>query len=134
MYEGSLFEKLTGSLSSIAYNDEESLYLSIANNLSYIFSTNVGSSESCMDYGKPELNDINLSLQESLSNINDIFTTSILKYEPRLYEVTVKSMAGAYNLSKIHITIKGYMRANNQDHKVEYTAVIVSDGIIEVKK
>jgi len=134
MYEGSLFEKLTGTFESISFNEEEALYQSIANNLSYIFSTNVGSSEACMDYGKPELNDINLSLEESLSNIDDLFMSSILKYEPRLYDVTVKSSTSIQNVSKIHISIKGYMRANNKDHKVEYTAHILSDGIIEVKK
>ena len=134
MYEGSLFEKLTGQFSEISHNDEEVLYLSIANNLSYIFSTNVGSSQACPDYGKPELNDINLSLEESLSNIDNIFMESILKYEPRLYDVTVNAKTSAQNLSKIHISIKGYMRANNEDHKVEYSAVIVGDGIIEVKK
>jgi len=134
MYEGSLFEKLTGQFTHISHNDEEALYLSIANNLSYIFSTNVGSSEACLDYGKPELNDINLSLEESLSNIDNIFMTSILKYEPRLYDVSVKASTSRQNLSKIHISIKGYMRANNKDHKVEYKAVILGDGIIEVKK
>jgi len=134
MYEGSLFEKLTGTFTDIAYDEKESLYLSIANNLTYIFSTNVGSSESCLDYGKPELNDVNLGLEESLSNINVVFTDSILKYEPRLYDVKVKSSTGSQNLSKIHIIIKGYMRANNEDHRVEYTAVILNDGIIEVKK
>ena len=134
MYEGSLFEKLTGTLEAVSYDDEEALYLSIANNLSYIFSTNVGSSESAMDYGKPELNDINLSLEESLSNIDEVFIASILKYEPRLSDVLVRSTVSTQNLSKIHISIKGYMRANNKDHKVEYTAFILSDGIIEVKK
>jgi len=134
MFEGSLFEKLTGSLSEIKHNDEDALYVSIANNLSNIFSTNVGSSEACMDYGKPELNDINLGLEESLTNISESFTASILKYEPRLFDVNVRASTNTHNLSKIHISITGYMQANNQDHKVEYTAFIVGDGIIEVRK
>lgn len=134
MYEGSLFEKLRGQFTHISHNDEEALYLSIANNLSYIFSSNVGSSEACLDYGKPELNDINLSLEESLANIDNIFMASILKYEPRLYDVSVNASTSKQNLSKIHISIKGYMRANNKDHKVEYKAIILGDGIIEVKK
>ena len=134
MYEGSLFEILRGQFTHISHNDEEALYLSIANNLSYIFSSNVGSSEACLDYGKPELNDINLSLEESLANIDNIFMASILKYEPRLYDVSVNASTSKQNLSKIHISIKGYMRANNKDHKVEYKAIILGDGIIEVKK
>ena len=134
MFEGSLFEKLTRELTDIKHNEEEALYLSIANNLSNIFSTNVGSSEACIDYGKPELNDINLSLEESLTNINEIFTTSILKYEPRLHNVNVQATSNSNNLSKIHISITGYMQANNQDHRVEYAAFISGDGMIEVRK
>jgi type VI secretion system protein len=134
MFEGSLFEKLTRNLTDIKHNDEEALYVSIANNLSSIFSTNVGSSEACMDYGKPELNDINLSLEESLTNISESFTASILKYEPRLHNVNVKAISNINNLSKIHISITGYMQANNQDHRVEYAAFISGDGIIEVRK
>ncbi len=134
MFEGSLFEKLTRVLTDVKHNEEDALYMSIANNLSNIFSTNAGSSEACMDYGKPELNDINLSLEESLSNISESFTASILKYEPRLCNVGVKATSNINNLSKIHISITGFMHANNQDHRVEYTAFISGDGLIEVKK
>lgn len=134
MFEGSLFEKLTGSLEAVKHNDEEALYQSIANNLSNIFSSNVGGSEACIDYGKPELNDINLSLEESLGNISESFTSSIIKYEPRLFEVAVRATSNINNLSKIHISITGYMEANNQNHRVEYTAFISGDGIIEVRK
>lgn len=134
MFEGSLFEKLTGELEDVKHSEEDALYVSIANNLSNIFSTNVGSSEACLDYGKPELNDINLGLEESLTNISEAFTHSILKYEPRLYDVKVKALASSQNLSKIHISIVGHMRADNQEHQVEYTAFIVGDGIIEVQR
>jgi type VI secretion system protein len=134
MFEGSLFEKLTRELTGIKHNEGDALYVSIANNLSNIFSTNVGSSEACIDYGKPELNDINLSLEESLSNINESFTASILTYEPRLHNVAVKATTNINNLSKIHISITGYMLANNQEHRVEYTAFISGDGMIEVRQ
>ena len=134
MFEGSLFEKLTRELSEIKHNDEEAIYVSIANNLSNIFATNVGSSEACMDYGKPELNDINLSLEESLTKIKKMFEESIMKYEPRLFKVSVNATAHAYNLSKIHISITGHMIANNKDHTVEYSAFISGDGLIEVRK
>lgn len=134
MFEGSLFEKLVGVLEDVKHNDEEAIYQSIANNLSNIFSTNVGSSEACMDYGKPELNDINLGLEESLTHIKETFKKSILKYEPRLYSVEVNATSNANNLSKIYISITGIIHANNQDHQVEYSAFIVGDGIIEVRK
>ncbi len=134
MFEGSLFEKLTGELDHIKYDDESALYLSIANNLSNIFSTNVGNCEACVDYGKPELNDINLGLEEALANISGSLTKTILKYEPRLHNVVVKATTSPSNLSKIHISIIGYIQANNRDRRVEYTAYISGDGIIEVRK
>jgi len=134
MFEGSLFEKLVGTLEDVKHNDEEAIYQSIANNLSNIFSTNVGSSEACIDYGKPELNDINLGLEESLTKIKETFQASILKYEPRLSAVNVHATTNVNNLSKIYISITGIIHANNQDHEVEYTAFIVGDGLIEVKK
>ena len=133
MFEGSLFEKLTGELDDVKHDDENALYVSIANNLSNIFSTNVGNSEACQHYGKPELNDINLGLEESLGNISKSFKESIMEYEPRLQNVSVKAATNAYNLSKIHITITGYMQANDQSMRVEYMAYISGDGLIEVR-
>ena len=134
MYEGSLFEKLTKTFIDKKYNDKEVLYHSIANNLSNIFSTNIGSSLACENYGKPELNDINLSLEESLSNISDQFSSCILMYEPRLQDVSVKAVSHANNLSKIDIYITGYMNINHQNHQVQYRAYISGDGIIEVQQ
>jgi len=134
MYEGSLFEKLTHAFSGEKYQDKEVLYHSIANNLSNIFSTNTGSCRACVDYGKPELNDINLSLEESLTNISESFSESILRYEPRLHEVSVKAISHPSNLSKIDIYITGYMQVNHQNHRVQYKAYISGDGIIEVRK
>ncbi len=134
MYEGSLFEKLTRAFQGQKYGDEEILYHSIANNLSDIFSTNAGSSLACKDYGKPELNDINLSLEESLANISESFSSSILEYEPRLYDISVKAVSHTNNLSKIDINITGYMRVNHKNQKVRYKAYISGDGIIEVQR
>lgn len=134
MYEGSLFEKLTNIFADQKHNDKEVLYHSIANNLSNIFSTNTGSSLACENYGKPELNDINLSLEESLADISDKFSSSILVYEPRLQDISVKAVSRASNLSKIDIYITGYMQMNHQNHKVQYRAYISGDGIIEVHK
>ncbi len=134
MYEGSLFEKLTKAFEDQKYGNQEILYHSIANNLSNIFSTNAGSSLACENYGKPELNDINLSLEESLVSISKSFSSSILEYEPRLHDISVKAVSHANNLSKIDINITGYMRVNHQNHKVRYKAYISGDGTIEVQK
>ncbi len=134
MYEGSLFEKLSGTFADIRFKDEETLYLSIANNLSNIFSTNAGSAMTCPDYGKPELNDTNLTLEESLGNINRSLSASILKYEPRLFNVSVRARTSRYNLSKILVSISGTIEINSQSRRVEYEAFISGDGLIEVRR
>jgi len=134
MYEGSLFEKLTGSLSSVKNNQEDALYRSIANNLTNIFVTNIGSSESSYMYGKPELDNKNLSLNETISNINTTLTELILEYEPRLYDVTIKTIPDTHNVSKINVSIAGYMKAHGNKYNTEYFAYIYGDGNIKVKR
>jgi type VI secretion system protein len=134
MYEGSLFEKLTGSLSGIKNNDEDALYRSIANNLTNIFVTNIGSSESAYSYGKPELDNKNLSLNETIANINTTLRELILEYEPRLHDVTIRTIPDAHNVSKINVSISGYMKAHEGEYSTEYFAYIYGDGNIKVKR
>jgi len=134
MYEGSLFEKLTGSLSGIKNNDEDALYTSIANNLTNIFVTNIGSSESAYSYGKPELDNKNLSLNETIANINTTLRELILEYEPRLHDVTIRTIPDTHNVSKINVSISGYMKAHEGEYSTEYFAYIYGDGNIKVKR
>ena len=134
MYEGSLFEKLTGSLESVKESEEDALYRSIANNLTNIFVTNVGSSESAYMYGKPELDNKNLSLNETIANINVTLKELILKYEPRLYNVSIKTTPDTHNVSKVNVSIFGYMKAHENAYSTEYFAYIYGDGNIKVKR
>ena len=134
MYEGSLFEKLTGSLDAVKHNQEDALYRSIANNLTNIFMTNIGSSESSYLYGKPELDNKNLSLNETIANVNSTLKELLLKYEPRLHDVIVRTTADSHNVSKINVSITGYMQAHDDEYAVEYSAYIYGDGNIKVKR
>jgi len=134
MYEGSLFEKLTGSLGGIKNNYEDALYTSIANNLTNIFVTNIGSAESAYYYGKPELDNKNLSLNETIANINTTLRELILEYEPRLHDVTIRTIPDTHNVSKINVSISGYMKAHEGEYSTEYFAYIYGDGNIKVKR
>ena len=134
MYEGSLFEKLTGSFKDVKHNDEDALYRSIANNLANIFVTNIGNSESAYSYGKPELDNKNLSLNETISSINTTLKDLILEYEPRLYDVTIKTVPDIHNVSKINVAISGFMKAHEGEYFTEYFAYIYGDGNIKVKR
>ncbi len=90
MYKGSLFERLSQEFNEKEYkSNEEAIYASIANNLSRIFSTNAGSAEIAKDYGRPDLNNINLSMKDSIELIERHSEVCIRKYEPRLYKTKV---------------------------------------------
>ncbi|BAK74063.1 MAG: type VI secretion system baseplate subunit TssE [Arcobacter sp.] len=111
MYKGSLFERLTHKKFNYS-NDVEVLYSSISNNLSKIFSTNAGSSETVLDYGKPDLNNINLSLKESIEKIEINCEDCIKKYEPRLLKTKVNILRESLKMNKMEILIEGYLIVN----------------------
>jgi type VI secretion system protein len=104
-YNGSLLERLTGFHSQIqGANDEDKLYRSIANNLSNILSTNAGSAETVNDYGKPDLNNINLSQKESFDFIEKNIEKCIKKYEPRLFSThTIMPLKNKTEIMRGHL-------------------------------
>jgi type VI secretion system protein len=82
MYKGSIFERLSGGLNTAkGASAEEVLYQSVANNLSRIFSTNAGSAQIALDYGRPDLNNTNMSLKDSIESIEESSELCIRKYE-----------------------------------------------------
>ncbi|MCF5674343.1 type VI secretion system baseplate subunit TssE, partial [Pseudomonas syringae] len=63
---GSLFERLAGHNTQRGLDNEERLMISIAAHLSNMLGTRAGSVKMLPDYGLPDLNDMNLSLHETL--------------------------------------------------------------------
>jgi type VI secretion system protein len=135
MQGASIFERL------IADNDirkstsnEENLYQSVANNLSHIFSTNAGSAQTAEDYGRPDLNNMNMSLKDSLETIEEKSELCIRKYEPRLYNTQVTILRKNLNVNKMKINIEGFLHINGKSHKVHYKANLLSNGKVRVYK
>ena len=109
MYKGSLFERLNATENKTVYkSEEEALYMSIALNLSRIFSTNAGSSEIALDYGRPDLDNINLNLNESINKIEQNSKLTIDKYEPRLFNISVNINKEHLRKNEMSIFIDGY--------------------------
>ncbi|SFV51337.1 Uncharacterized protein similar to VCA0109 [hydrothermal vent metagenome] len=133
MYRGSLFERLRGTFINSGIDEERVLYQSIANNLANIFLTYSGCSESAFDYGKIDLNNMDLTPLNSRRKIERELEKSISLYEKRLSYVSVSVIENQYNISTIRINIEGVMSVNGEEAKVTYKASIFGDGHIKVK-
>ncbi len=133
VYKGSLFERLTGGLESgKGTTTEEALYLSVANNLSRIFSTNAGSAQIAEDYGRTDLNNIDMSLKDSIEHIETSAEVAIKKYEPRLYKTRVGISKDKLTDNQMNIHIEGFLHINGQSKKIHYKADLLSNGKVKV--
>ncbi|AXH09773.1 type VI secretion system baseplate subunit TssE [Malaciobacter halophilus] len=135
MYKGSLFERLSSSFDETQFESkEEALYASIANNLSRIFSTNAGSAEISHEYGKIDLNNINLSMNDSIELIEKSSEQSIKKFEPRLYKTKVGISRENLSFNEMTILIQGYLVVNGKSKKVSYRANLLKNGKVKIYK
>ncbi|QOG11550.1 type VI secretion system baseplate subunit TssE [Arcobacter sp. FWKO B] len=132
LYKGSLFEKITDCVEFKGLSKEEAMYKSIANNLSKIFSTNAGNAEIATDYGKPDLNNIELSQNESIEMIEKKAEICIRKYEPRLYNAKVGISRDKLQYNEMNIHIEGFLKIDKKSKKVTFKANLLSSGEIKV--
>lgn len=133
MKKGSLFERLTEKYSSSKMDEDEILYQSITNNLANIFAANVGNSQTVQDYGKVDLNNMDLNPKNSQKFIEKKLLESILKYEKRLIESSVVVVENQYDVSKMYIHIYGVIIVKGKQLKVAFKAQIHGDGRIKVE-
>lgn len=135
MYKGSIFERLSGGLNTVAgATSEDALYQSVANNLSRIFSTNAGSAETVKDYGRPDLNNANMSMKESIESIEISSENCIRKYEPRLFKTRVAVSRDQLNVNQMNVHIEGFLQINGKSQKIHYRADLLSNGKVKVYK
>ncbi len=135
MYKGSIFERLSGGLSTAkGASSEEVLYQSVANNLSRIFSTNAGSAQIALDYGRPDLNNANMSLKDSIESIEESSERCIRKYEPRLFKARVGVSREQLNVNHMTVNIEGFLQIAGKSRKIHYKANLLSNGKVEVHR
>ncbi len=134
-YKGSLFERLNKDFDSSQYETkEEAMYASIANNLSRIFSTNAGSCEIANDYGRPDLNNINLSMKDSIEKIEYFCELCIKKFEPRLYKTKVAVSRERLDINQMNIFIEGYLITDGKSQRVNFKADLLKNGKVKIYK
>lgn len=135
VFKGSLFERLNSDFDFKQYETrEEALYASVANNLSRIFSTNAGSCEIAIDYGRPDLNNINLSMKDSIERIEYFCELSIKKYEPRLYKTKIAVSREKLTMNQMNIVIEGYLIVDGKSKKIHFKADLLKNGKVKIYK
>ncbi|MCJ8327644.1 MAG: type VI secretion system baseplate subunit TssE [Campylobacterales bacterium] len=135
MYKGSLFDRLMSkNFSANCSSYEDSLCESIASNISLIFSTNIGSSQSASDYGRPDLDDVNLNINETLSLIERRSYECLKKFEPRLLNVNIIISKERLSFNEMSILIEAFIKVNGKNKEINFNAVLTKSGKVKVER
>jgi type VI secretion system lysozyme-like protein len=133
MLWGSLFERLRGTYDKTSTSDDEVLYSSIVNNLSNLLSSNIGNAQTVPNYGKVDLNNIDLSPTGSQKLIEGELEKSINLFEERLVNVKVSVLKNRYDVSTMSIFIDGQFSIRGEMFDITIKAKIHGDGSIKIQ-
>ena len=126
MSYGSLFERLAGTGS--AHNrgsSTDALSASVAAHLAKMLSTRAGSVPIQVDYGLPDLNDLRLSLHDSLQRAR-------LAIEPRLSGVKVLPLPREG--TTLAFALEGQLELDGQRCPIRFTASLDGSGQVKVSQ
>lgn len=131
---GSLFERLGGDAHKRSESSREDCAMdSVAAHLAKMLSTRAGSVQTLPDYGLPDLNNMSLSLHESLSQACSAIEGFVSAYEPRLADVEVHSLPNENDPLRLAFTIEGLLEVNGIKRRVSFSARLNSNGQVTVK-
>lgn len=122
----SLFQRLERSTNSACR------VTSVASYLGKMLSIRAGSVQTLPDYGLPDLNDMNQSLHESLSQSRLLIERFIRAYEPRLKDVRVRTLPRDHDPLALGFAIEATLMAKGTKQSVVFTARLCDSGRIEV--
>jgi type VI secretion system protein len=130
---GSLFERLGGEASQRAgWSREVAAMASVATHLAKMLSTRAGSVQTLPDYGFPDLNDMRLSLHDSLQQARIAIERFIEAYEPRLSDVRVISLPRDNNPLSLAFAIEGLLEVDGLKRQVSFSARLDGSGQVKV--
>ncbi|KAF0864218.1 type VI secretion system baseplate subunit TssE [Pseudomonas sp. LD120] len=131
---GSLFERLSGEAEQrVGWSREVAAMASVAAHLAKMLSTRAGSVQTLSDYGLPDLNDMRLSLHDSLSQARQAIEHFIETYEPRLSKVRVVSLPEDHDPLKLAFSIEGLLEVDGVKRQVSFAARLDGSGQVRVK-
>ena len=130
---GSLFERLGGDADKrVGWSREVCAMASVAAHLGKMLSTRAGSVQTLADYGLPDLNDMRLSLHDSLSQARLAIETFIEAYEPRLSNVRVISLPRDHDQLRLSFSIEGLLEVEGFKRQVSFSARLDGSGQVKV--
>ncbi|MCL9800875.1 hypothetical protein PS925_02651 [Pseudomonas fluorescens] len=130
---GSLFERLNGDAQLRKGNSLEACAMaSVAAHLAKMLSTRAGSVQTLSDYGLPDLNDMRLSLHDSLSQARLAIENFIEAYEPRLSNVRVISLPRDHDQLRLAFSIEGLLEVEGFKRQVSFSARLDGSGQVKV--
>jgi type VI secretion system protein len=130
---GSLYERLGGDAKKrVGWSREVSATASVAAHLAKMLSTRAGSVQTLSDYGLPDLNDMRLSLHDSLSQARLAIERFIEAYEPRLTNVRVVSLPRDPDQLRLSFSIEGLLDVEGFKRQVSFSACLDGGGQVKV--
>ncbi len=105
---------------------------SVATHLGKMLSIRAGSVQTLPDYGLPDLNDMNRSLHESLSQSRLLIERFIRAYEPRLKHVRVIALPRDHDPLALAFVIEAMLMVKGVKQPVVFTARLCGGGQVEV--
>lgn len=133
MTYGSLLERLNGDTGKRkGWSQESAVMASVAAHLSKMLSTRAGSVQTLPDYGLPDLNDMRLSLHDSLQQARSAIERFIEAYEPRISEVQVISLPRDSSPLNLAFAIEGTLQIDGMKHHVSFSASLNGSGVVKV--
>lgn len=131
---GSLFERLGGDAARRSgWSREVAAMASVAAHLAKMLSTRAGSVQTLPDYGLPDLNDMRLSLHDSLQQARIAIERFIEAYEPRLTQVRVLSLPRTHDPLILAFTIEGLLEVDGLKRQVSFSASLDGSGQVKVQ-
>jgi type VI secretion system protein len=130
---GSLFERLSGAAGQRAsWSLEVAAMASVAAHLAKMLSTRAGSVQTLPDYGLPDLNDMRLSLHDSLQQARTAIERFIEAYEPRLTQVRVLNLPRDHDPLSLAFAIEGLLEVQGFKRQVNFSARLDGSGQVKV--
>ncbi|MBL4610178.1 MAG: type VI secretion system baseplate subunit TssE [Pseudomonas sp.] len=134
MSYGSLFERLAGeNMRRAGWSHDQAIVASIAAHLAKMLSTRAGSVQALPDYGLPDLNDMRLSLHDSLQQARTAIESFIERYEPRLSQVRVVALPRDHDPLNLSFALEGMVDMDGHRRAVSFTARLNGSGQVLVR-
>ncbi|GFM64444.1 hypothetical protein PSCICJ_05620 [Pseudomonas cichorii] len=130
---GSLFERLGGETRSRnSLSREECVIASVAAHLAKMLGTRAGSVQTQPEYGLPDLNDMRMSLHDTLALSRSAIEAFIRTCEPRLSDVRVMPLSPDEDKLKLRFSIEGFLTVEGAKCAVSFTARLDGCGKVDI--